>query len=305
MEGAIIVGEYHTAITKCKLPSDGPTKEELWKNVKWATVASSLLAVVIIGIVAIPLAVLSKDFDESTASIIEGVSKIIAAICILQLSLKMPKWLGFYKKRNMHGHIDDKMDMTTRSIRFNVAWNIWREVAECGAFILPFLLQGDQVAAVPLSALAGAVIGLLIGAFIFWANQKFENKFKLAVYTTLLLVFLSTGLFVGGCHEFEEVWGETKKIWKIENPFWSHKKFPMVIIKPFGYSSSRTMLQICTFWIWLSLSAGFHAYFIHCTRKVEAEEAEKAANHDDVKEVELGEKGDGTSEEAEEETATA
>jgi hypothetical protein len=32
----------------------------------------------------------------------------------------------------------------------------------------------------------------------------------------------------------------------------------MVILKPFGYSSSRTVLQMTTFWCFLALGLGFH-----------------------------------------------
>jgi high-affinity iron transporter len=34
----------------------------------------------------------------------------------------------------------------------------------------------------------------------------------------------------------------------------------MAIFKPFGYSASRTILQICCFWTWLALLLGAHYY---------------------------------------------
>ena len=70
--------------------------------------------------------------------------------------------------------------------------------------------------------------------------------------------FLSVGLFVGVCHEFEEVWGETTKVWKIQNSFWSHKRVPMALAKPFGYSSRLTVLQISCFWCWISRTVALH-----------------------------------------------
>jgi hypothetical protein len=36
--------------------------------------------------------------------------------------------------------------VTLGEIRFNVAWNILREVAECGVFLIPFLLEGTAKA---------------------------------------------------------------------------------------------------------------------------------------------------------------
>jgi high-affinity iron transporter len=231
---------------------------------------------------AIPLGVLSREFEERTADIIEGVSKVVAAICILILSLKIPKWLGFYKSKKK-GKVSDEMDLTLRSIRFNVAWNVWREVAECGVFLLPALLSGDHVGAIPLSAVAGIVIGLAVGFFIYYANLKFKNKLPVAILVTLVLVFLSVGLMVGGVHEFEEVWGETHDVYEIENPNASHKQLPMAIFKVFGYSASRTVLQITMFWCWLALSAALHGFMMWRTRRInrELEEAEKETMHED------------------------
>lgn len=40
----------------------------------------------------------------------------------------------------------------------------------------------------------------------------------------------------------------------------SHKTLPMAIFKPFGYSSSRTVLQMVCFWTWLALGCGLHFY---------------------------------------------
>jgi high-affinity iron transporter len=138
--------------------------------------------------------------------------------------------------------------------------------------------------------LIGAIIGLAAGFGIFYANKTMTNKLVLCIFTTLLLVFLATGLFVGGCHEFEEVWGETENVWRIEGRFWDHHDLPMAILKPFGYSSSRSVLQICTFWCWLALSAAIHYYKIVQTRKINAELAllgenpEKAVSEGDVEE---------------------
>jgi high-affinity iron transporter len=302
MEGAIIIGEYRTVIQRSEVPEDGPTKERMLREVSLSAFFAALLAVVIVAIVAIPLAVLSKDFDEKTGDIIEGISKVVAAICILQLSLKMPKWLGFYKSKK-NGKLVDSFDMSIKSIRFNVAWNVWREVAECGVFLLPSLLQGDNVSAIPLSMLAGAIIGLVAGFGIFYANRTMTNKLLLAIFTTLLLVFLATGLFVGGCHEFEEAFGETANVWRIKGEFWDHHDLPMAILKPFGYSSSRSVLQITTFWCWLVLSAAIHYYKICQTAKINAELA--LIDEDPVKDVEEGSPDTSIAEEVTEEATPA
>jgi high-affinity iron transporter len=207
---------------------------------------------------------LSKQLNEQAIEIIEGVSKIVASICILQLSVKIPVWLGIYWKvsilpwkQKFDTIRPDAESISFNEIRFNVAWNIWREVAECGVFLIPFFL-GTGAKAIPLSALAGIAVAVVLGLLMYIANHRIKSKTWLAVFMSGLTLFLAVGLFVGGCHEFEEVFGETKKVWKIENPFWSHKALPMVVFKPFGYSASRTVLQMVCFWLSLATGLSFH-----------------------------------------------
>lgn len=134
LEGGIIVGNYRTVINK----SDEIEQEDKNRKLNAVSVAAagaSFVAVLMILIVGIPLGIASKNFDNRVAEIIEGVSKIVAAIAILGLSLKIPVWLGVYEKVPMLPWKRNKVKtdkkeelLSVREIRFNVAWNIWREV---------------------------------------------------------------------------------------------------------------------------------------------------------------------------------
>jgi len=272
LEGSLIIGNYRTAILRCEESTEEEKNEKL-KNVTIAASFATLVATLVILAVAIPLGVLSSELDDRVVEIIEGVSKVIAAICIMQLSLKIPVWLGVYAKvpllpckKNLcmwgNGSYQEKkvekdVGISMKEIRFNVAWNIWREVAECGVFLIPFFL-GNNVKSIPISALAGIAIALVLGGLIYIANFKFENKFWLAFFMSGIMFFLSVGLFVGGLHEFEEVGGETPDVYVISDPGLSSKELPMAMLKPFGYSSSRTVLQICSFWLWLAFGLLLH-----------------------------------------------
>jgi high-affinity iron transporter len=127
---------------------------------------------------------------------------------------------------------------------------------------------GTGAEAIPISALLGVVVALFLGSLMWIANRRMKSKFWLALFMSELTLFLAVGLFVGGCHEFEEVYGETKKVWTIDNPNMSHKQFPMVIFKPFGYSTSQTVLQITTFWCFLALGLGFQHYLKYSANKI-------------------------------------
>ena len=196
LEGCVIIGQYRTVLLRSDEWQEPEKQKQGLKAITYSALLASLVAVIVCACVAIPLAVLSKNLDDTVATIIEGVSKIVAAICILQLSLKIPKFLGVYASKK--GADGATIGLSLKSIRFNVAWNIWREVAEIGVFLIPFFLQGEGAKAIPLSGLIGIVVGVALGAIIYLANKKMNNKFWLAAFMAILLLFLSTGLFVGG-----------------------------------------------------------------------------------------------------------
>ncbi|KAL7574056.1 hypothetical protein ACA910_015634 [Epithemia clementina (nom. ined.)] len=278
LEGAIIIGEYRTII----LRSVSENKDEALRAIWVSALVATLFALVVIAAVAIPLIILSSTFDDSTSKIIEGISKIVAGVCLLQLSLKLPKFLGIYgscKKGKKEGpaQADETVEdgqvssqgeerrvkeaipgLTMRSMQFNVAWNIWREVAECGVFLIPFFLSGEDLESIPVSAAIGSVVGLALGLGIYWANYRFKNKLGLAIFAVLLLVFLSAGLTTGGFSNLENEWGSSQVVWQLTGDFWDIDRLPMTVLKPFGYNDTRTVLQICVYWGWLLLSAVLH-----------------------------------------------
>ncbi|KAL3922661.1 MAG: hypothetical protein SGILL_002086 [Bacillariaceae sp.] len=267
LEGGIIIGEYRTVILRSNWEGSDITQKQALRAVTVSALVAAFVAVVVCAAIAIPLAILSRDFDDKTAKLIEGASKIVAAICLLQLSLKFPKFFGLYyskaqvKKIKNGELLEDSLEstsLTLRSIRFNVSWNIWREVAECGVFLIPFFLTGEGIIAIPLSAVVGTLVGGVICLFIYYANSHFKSRVWLTVFTVGLFLLLSTGLFSGGCHKFEMVYGYTHIVWTLPGEFWSVDRLPMTIFKPFGYSDERTVLQIATFWGWLIFGLILH-----------------------------------------------
>mmetsp|Transcript_4421 Transcript_4421/g.8582 ORF Transcript_4421/g.8582 Transcript_4421/m.8582 type:complete len:299 (-) Transcript_4421:213-1109(-) len=253
LEGTIIVGQYRTVLLRSE-HWEGKNQERGLKLITRSALAAGLVAVLMVLAIALPIYFVTGDIDERTLEIIEGVSKIVAALFIFQFSLKIPKFLEI-SPYHLVGKAKD-VGITDRDIKFNVAWNIWRETAETIVFLVPYFASGGS--AIPVSALVGIAIGLLLGLFIYYGNKNFEDRRYLAAFMAILLGMLSVGLFVGGCHEFEEVFGETSKIYKIQNSFWSHKALPMVIFKPFGYSAGPTILMTICFWLWLGALIAAH-----------------------------------------------
>ena len=111
---------------------------------------------------------------------------------------------------------------------------------------------------IPLSAVVGCLTGGVICVGIYIANRRMKSTVGLSIFTVSLLIILSTGLFSGGCHKFEMAYGFTPIVWKLEDEFWSVDRLPMTIFKPFGYSDTRTLLQMVTFWGYFLFSLLLH-----------------------------------------------
>jgi high-affinity iron transporter len=150
------------------------------------------------------------------------------------------------------------MDVLTFSeLRFNVAWNIWREMAEIGVFLIPSFISTTGVA-IPLSALSGIAIAVVFGGGIYLVSRQLDDKRYLAAFMSGVLGLLACGLFSYGCHEFEEVFGETEVAYQMP-PGMSHSQLPLAVIKPFGYSDHPTVLQLCTFYLFALVLVFAHA----------------------------------------------
>ena len=126
LEGSIIIGQYRSIVLRGggSALAPGVSQKDALSEIRVASLWAIALALVVIACVAVPLAVLSHTLDPTTAYIIEGVSKIVAGVSLLQLSLKIPKMLEIYgscKKNDGSSDISDN-GLSLKNIRFNVAW---------------------------------------------------------------------------------------------------------------------------------------------------------------------------------------
>jgi len=243
LEASVIIGQFRNVVL---LQGWDESRERRSLRIIWlSALAAASVALLMIVILAVGLAVAGNKLDKAACEIIEGISKIVASFCIAGLSLKIPKWLGIYTSKK-----EKQVGMTDRTLIFNVSWNIWREIAEIGAFLIPSFLSSTGLASIPLSGISGLLIGLFCGGLIYFINRRLQDKTHLALFMAVLTAVLSSGLMAGGCHELEEVLGETPKVWKITAAFWDKKKLPMALFKPFGWTSSPTVLWIVCLVVW-------------------------------------------------------
>jgi hypothetical protein len=133
IEAFVIVGNYRTLVTTQE-GWDEERKKQGLRTISIAFAIAFAIAFLMILITAIVLGALQSQVDPDAVELIEGVSKIVAAFSIAMLSLKVPKWLGIYNTTStkMEEARTSFNTLTVSELRFNVAWNIWREMAEVG-----------------------------------------------------------------------------------------------------------------------------------------------------------------------------
>lgn len=252
LEAAVIITQYHTLVNHSTLTIEERAISN--KIIKKWSAGAIMAAIVIIALIGLALEAAGSSLSANTKRGVEGFSKLIAAICIAQLSTKIPKWLGLYGESKKMAS-DDLL--APGSLKFNIFWNLWREMAEIGVFLIPFLV-GGKIEEVPLSAIAGILIAAVLGFLLHIANSRMGKK-PLAIFMSVLTGWLAVGLFAGGCHEFEEVINETDVVYRWSGNFWNQKEFPMALFKPFGYSDHPTQLQIAAFWLFAFFLVLAHA----------------------------------------------
>jgi high-affinity iron transporter len=282
IEASVIIVNYRTLIRSAEHWNNAAEKNRALKAVTVSAILASLVAVVMVSIFAVVSGIVSSHLTERVLSIISGVSELVAAVAVLQLSIKIPVWLGLYENvsilpcrehpSSFANHsleepaIAEVATITLQEIRFNVMLNLWREVAECGLFLIPFFI-GGKVQAIPISALVGIVVALIVGGLLHLALNRTASKFYLALIMAMITGMFSVGLFVGAAHEFELLAGETQTIFVIQNPLFSGDSFPMLFFEPFGYTTSETVLQLVCFWCWLVLGCLLHFLKYRATKR--------------------------------------
>lgn len=277
MEATIIIGNFRTLVKRADWDEARKTAahREIWVS---SFIAFFVAFLAILGL-GIGLSQAGQGLSKYWVHIIEGISKMVAGIAIAALSLKVPFWLGIYrnkKEEEKHAQEDakvvEKFKMSASELRFNIIWNVWREMAETGAFLIPAFLNGNELA-IPLSGVIGVAIGVALGLSIYFGNKHLKEKKYLAAFMAVFLGCLASGLFTGGIQYIElETWGRSRTAFVFPNAY-AHWKLPFTLLKPFGYYSNPSVLMIGVYWAYAFLIACGHAFFLFQKRQIEKEEA--------------------------------
>ena len=188
LEASLIVGIIYTILIK----------NELYESIKklWIGVAAALVFSVLVGYVVY---VLKESFsNESARALFESVFMFITAGLIWYVIF----WLSNHvsDRKQIEAETNTAVQASTWGIFFVIFFSILREGFETAIFLLgSFSMTGSFSY---LGFTVGAALAILIGYLVVVQGKRINLR-SFFQGTTLLLVFLASGMIAYGTHEAE------------------------------------------------------------------------------------------------------
>ena len=188
LEASLIVGIIYTILIK----------NELYESIKklWIGVAAALVFSVLVGYLVY---VLKESFsNESARALFESVFMFITAGLIWYVIFWLSKHVS--DRKQIEAETNSAVQASTWGIFFVIFFSILREGFETAIFLLgSFSMTGSFSY---LGFTVGAVLAILIGYLVVVQGRKINLR-SFFQATTLLLVFLASGMIAYGTHEAE------------------------------------------------------------------------------------------------------
>ena len=188
LEAYLIVGIIYTILIK----------NELYESIKklWIGVAAALVFSILVGYLVY---VLKESFsNESARALFESVFMFITAGLIWYVIFWLSKHVS--DRKQIEAETNSAVQASTWGIFFVIFFSILREGFETAIFLLgSFSMTGSFSY---LGFTVGAVLAILIGYLVVVQGRKINLR-SFFQATTLLLVFLASGMIAYGTHEAE------------------------------------------------------------------------------------------------------
>jgi len=195
----------------------------------------------------------------------EGVSKLIGAILVCKMMFKMPKWFGIsnYGRVENQDYVvpntlapSDSLD-SKEQMGFNLFWNIFREMAECGCFVaIEGFLNPKAYHSLGWSVMVGLAAAFATFVII-GLSMKYSQGNTPGIVCSIIVQMLAVGLFTGAAHAFEEV--NEMKYGKETGYVWGGEDVdPEVndVVKVFRFFGLRGKFSEVEFGVWMGSILG-------------------------------------------------
>ena len=189
LEAALVVGIIYLIIEK--------TNQTSHFAKLWYAVFVSILASIVVGFLVIQAK--NSLGNDSTQALFEAIFLYLTAFLIWYVIFWLSKNVS--DKKVLEGQALNAMELSSWGIFFVVFFAILREGFETAIFLISsFSITGTFSY---LGFFTGALLAILIGYLIVAQGRKINLR-SVFKYSTLLLVFLSSGMVAYGTHEAEE-----------------------------------------------------------------------------------------------------
>jgi high-affinity iron transporter len=189
LEASLVVGIVYLLLEKSNLKSHFT---KLWLGVGAAVAASIVVGYFVI---------LAKNSlgNDSTKALFEGIFLYITAILIWYVIFWLSKNVS--NKNELETNTLEAIKLSSWGVFFVVFFAILREGFETAVFLISSLSITGSFSY--LGFFMGAFLAILIGYLIVRQGRKIDIR-SIFKYSTLLLVFLASGMVAYGTHEVEE-----------------------------------------------------------------------------------------------------
>ena len=199
LEASLVVGIIYLLLEK--------TNQTIYLPKLWYGVIASIMASVAVGFLVIQAK--SALGNDSTKALFEAVFLFITAFLIWYVIFWLSKNVS--NKKALEDQMLNAIALSSWGIFFVVFFAILREGFETAIFLISsFSITGTFSY---LGFFLGALLAIIIGLLIVRQGRK-VNLQKVFKYTTLLLVFLASGMIAYGTHEAEEYLVKSEQIEK-------------------------------------------------------------------------------------------
>ena len=189
LEASLVVGIIYLLLDKSNL-------KDHFKKL-WLGVGAAIAASIAVGY----LVILAKNSlgNNSTQALFEGIFLYLTAVLIWYVIFWLSKNVS--DKKELESSTLNAITISSWGVFFVVFFAILREGFETAIFLISSLSITGTFSYI--GFFIGAILAILIGYLIVIQGRKVDirNIFK---YSTLLLVFLASGMIAYGTHEVEE-----------------------------------------------------------------------------------------------------
>lgn len=240
LEASLIVGIVLSYLSK--------SKQTKYNNVVYVAIASSLSVSVIAAYI---FNMFLGGFTGKIEAVFEGVVMLVAAALITSMVF----WM--MKQNKITESIEKRIELSLTDgqrvgLFFTVFLSIFREGIETVIFLSSAALM-DGTNTSMFGALIGMILAVLVGYLIFVACKNVDIK-KVFKFTSILLIFFSSGLVAHGVHELQEggvIPILIEHVWDVNWLINEGNGFGSVLKSIFGYNGNPSLLESTSYVLYM------------------------------------------------------